>query len=152
MTENPAAGSTQSSAENPAANAVLSLVDQQHQMLKKMLDNVTQANEAQRKAAMGMLERFLTAHEAAEQAYLEQANKQLENVEGWVHKLAKMDYSSNEFTNQFAQFQKELMNHTQTEMSHTLPKALKDMTDAQIELVQSAFERVSRNAEPVDES
>jgi hemerythrin superfamily protein len=144
MTENPAA--------NPATDAVLNLVQAQHETLNKMLSNVQAANEAQRKAAMSSLERFLTAHEAAEQAYLEQANKQLENVESWVHKLSSMDYSSNDFTKQFAEFQKSLLSHTETEMTHTIPKALKDMTNAQIELVQSAFERVSRNSEPVDES
>lgn len=137
--------------ENSASDAVLNLVQSQHEMLNKMLGNVQEANAAQRKAAMTSLERFLTAHEAAEAAYLEQANKNLDNMESWVEKLTKMDYSSNDFTKQFAEFQKGLLNHTETEMNHTIPKALKEMTDAQIQLVQSAFERVSRNAEPVDE-
>lgn len=136
--------------DNPAADSVLSLVKTQHDMLHKMLDNVAQANEAQRKAAMATLERFLTAHEAAEEAYLDQATKNLENMQNWVEKLSEMDYSSSEFTNQFAQFQKDLMSHTQTEINHTMPKALKNMTDAQIDLVQAAFERVSRTAEPVE--
>lgn len=136
--------------ENPAANAVLSLVQTQHDMLSKMLKSVHEANEAQRKAAMTSLERFLTAHEAAEEAYLEQASTQLENMQSWVQRLSEMDYGSSDFMNQFAQFQKDLMNHTQTEMTHTIPKALKEMSEAQIELVQAAFERVSQNAEPVE--
>lgn len=136
--------------DNPAADAVLNLVKQQHDVLEKMLNNVSQAGEAQRKAAMGSLERFLSAHEAAEEAYLEQATKNLENMQGWVEKLTELDYTSSDFVTKFGEFQKELMNHTQTEIQHTIPKALKDMTQAQIDLVQSAFERVSENAEPVE--
>lgn len=138
--------------DNPAADSVLSLVKSQHDILQKMLENVANSGEAQRKAAMGTLERFLSAHETAEEAYLEQATKNLENMEGWVQRLSQLDYTSNEFTNRFPQFQKELMNHMQTEMSHTIPKALKDMNNAQLDLVQAAFERVSRAAEPVDET
>lgn len=134
--------------DNPAANAVLGLVKSQHDMLQRMLQNVAEAGETQRKAAMGTLERFLSAHEAAEEAYLEQATKNLENMQGWVEKLNELDYTSNGFMNQFTQFQQDLMSHTNTEMNHTIPKALQDMTQAQLELVQAAFERVSRMAEP----
>lgn len=133
--------------DNPGADAVLNLVKSQHDMLEKMLANVASAGEAQRKAAMGVLERFLSAHEAAEEAYLEQATKNLENMQGWVEKLTEMDFTSSDFMNQFSQFQKELMNHTQTEINHTIPKALQQMTQSQIELVQAAFERVSRTAD-----
>ncbi len=136
--------------DNPAADAVLNLVKQQHDVLEKMLNNVSQAGEAQRKAAMGSLERFLSAHEAAEEAYLEQATKNLENMQGWVEKLTELDYTSSDFVTKFSEFQKDLINHTQTEIQHTIPKALKDMTQAQIDLVQSAFERVSESAEPVE--
>lgn len=138
--------------DNPAADSVLSLVKSQHDVLQKMLQNVANAGEAQRKAAMGTLERFLSAHETAEEAYLEQATKNLENMQGWVERLSELDFTSNEFTNQFTQFQKELMNHMQTEMNHTIPKALKDMNNAQLDLVQAAFERVNQTAEPVDET
>ena len=143
---------TENTAENPAADAVLNLVQAQHEMLNKLLGNVQQASEAQRKAAVASLERFLTAHEAAEQAYLEQANKGLENMENWVQKLTSMDYTSNDFTKQFAEFQQGLMNHAQTEVKHTMPKTLKEMTDAQIALVYRAFELVGQRAEPVDEN
>ena len=135
--------------DNPAADAVLNLVKQQHDVLEKMLKNVADAGEAQRKAAMGSLERFLSAHEAAEEAYLEQATKNLDNMQGWVEKLTEPDYTSPDFVKQFGDFQKALMNHTQTEISHTIPKALKDMTQAQIDLVQAAFERVNQTAEDV---
>lgn len=133
--------------ENPGADAVLNLVKQQHDVLSKMLNNVHEAGEAQRKAAVTSLERFLSAHEAAEEAYIEQASKQLENAQNWVQRLASIDYTSGDFVNQFGQFQKDLMNHAQTEIQHTIPKALKDMTQAQIDLVQAAFERVSETAE-----
>lgn len=133
--------------DSPAADAVLNLVQQQHDVLEKMLKNVADAGETQRKAAMGSLERFLSAHEAAEEAYLEQATKNLENMQGWVEKLTEIDFTSGDFANQFSQFQKDLMNHTQTEINHTIPKALKDMTTAQLDLVQAAFERVSETAE-----
>lgn len=136
--------------DNPAANAVLNLVKTQHDMLERMLKNVSDAGEAQRKAAMGTLERFLSAHEAAEEAYLDQATKNLENMQNWVEKLTELDYTSPEFMNQFTQFQKELLSHTQTEINHTIPKALQEMTQQQIDLVQAAFERVSRTAEPTD--
>ncbi|WP_432559439.1 hypothetical protein [Granulicoccus sp. GXG6511] len=137
--------------DNPAADAVLGLVKTQHDILEKMLKNVADAGEAQRKAAVGTLERFLSAHEAAEEAYLEQATKNLENMQGWVEKLTELDFTSSDFVNQFGEFQKELLNHTQTEINHTIPKALKDMTQAQLDLVQAAFERVSQTAESVDE-
>ncbi|MDO5684182.1 MAG: hypothetical protein Q4G46_15335 [Propionibacteriaceae bacterium] len=136
--------------DNPAADAVLNLVKSQHDVLEKMLKNVSEAGEAQRKAAMGSLERFLSAHEAAEEAYLEQATKNLDNMQGWVEKLTELDFTSPDFVNQFGEFQKSLLNHTQTEVNHTIPKALKDMTQAQIALVQAAFERVSRSAETVE--
>lgn len=136
--------------DNPAADAVLNLVKSQHDILEKMLRNVANAGETQRKAAMGSLERFLSAHEAAEEAYLDQAIKNLDNMQGWVEKLTELDYTSPQFMNQFGQFQKELLNHAQTEISHTIPKALKDMTQAQMDLVQAAFERVSETAEPAD--
>lgn len=136
--------------ENPAADAVLSLVKSQHEMLTKMLHGVHQANEAQRKAAMGTLERFLSAHESAEHAYIEQASAQLDNMKSWMQRLSELDYTSSDFMSQFTQFQKDLMNHTQTEMTHTIPKALKEMSEAQLELAQAAFERVSRTAEPVE--
>ncbi|MDO5499155.1 MAG: hypothetical protein Q4F67_05660 [Propionibacteriaceae bacterium] len=132
---------------NPAADAVLNLVKSQHDMLEKMLKNVAEAGETQRKAAMSTLERFLSAHEAAEEAYLEQATRNLENMQGWVEKLTELDFTSGEFMNQFQMFQKDLLNHTQTEINHTIPKALKDMTNSQLELVRAAFERVSRTAE-----
>lgn len=137
--------------DNPAADAVLNLVKSQHDILEKMLKNVANAGEAQRKAAMGSLERFLSAHEAAEEAYLDQAIKNLENMQGWVEKLTELDYTSPQFMNKFGQFQKDLLNHAQTEMNHTIPKALQEMTQTQLELVQAAFERVSQTAEPVDE-
>lgn len=137
--------------DNPAADSVLNLVKSQHDVLGKMLKNVADAGEAQRKAAMGSLERFLSAHETAEETYLEQATKNLENVQSWVEKLTAIDYTSPDFPNQFGQFQKDLLNHTQTEINHTIPKALKDLGQAQLDLIQAAFERVSNTAEPVDE-
>lgn len=141
---------TTNSASNAAGDAVLNIVKAQHDVLNQMLDQVAKANESGRKAAMGSLERFLGAHEAAEAAYLEQANKNLENAQSWMDRLNAMDVTSKEFPQEFTKFQTDLIKHTQTEVTHTIPKALQDMTQAQLDLVQAAFQRVSEAAEPLD--
>ncbi len=71
---------------------------------------------------MGSLERFLGAHEAAEEAYLEQANRNLENAQTWMQKLHDLDPTSKEFPQQFSQFSSDLAKHTQTEITHTIPR------------------------------
>lgn len=135
---------------NPAADVVLDLVKAQHENLTAMLDQVKEANEAQRKAAKASLERFLEAHEAAEDAYLEQSERRLDNMESWAQRLHNIDPMSSNFMKQFTDFQRDLVNHTRTEINHTFPKRLQEMTASQLALARAAFERVARTAEPMD--
>ena len=126
---------------------VLNLVRQQHEQLRTMLGTVEQANEAQRKAAFATLRRFLTAHEAAEETYVQAAESTKDHAEQWASRLESMNAQSEEFRKAFSDFSAALINHTEQEVTVEMPKIFKEMTEEQLNRTMAAFERVSQFAE-----
>ena len=129
---------------------VLNLVKQQHDQLRTMLDAVEQANDAQRKAAFSTLRRFLTAHEAAEDTYIQAAESSRDHAEEWANRLESMNAQSEEFRKAFSDFSAALLKHTEQEVTVEMPKLFREMTEEQLDRTLAAFQRVSAAAEDAD--
>ena len=132
---------------------VLKLVNEQHKMLNQHMELVADAAETQRKAYFTSLRRLLEAHEAAETTYVEKGENWVGHAHRWVDKLDEVGATSSaEFANRFKAFQQDLQKHTETEVQHTMPKVLAAMDPTQLQNVFLAFDRVSGQAEPIDDS
>ena len=129
---------------------ILNLVKQQHEHLKTMLNAVEQANDAQRKAAFSSLRRFLVAHEAAEDTYIQAAESSRDHAEEWANRLESMNAQSEEFKKSFSDFSAALLKHTEQEVTVEMPKIFKEMTEEQLDRTLSAFQRVSDWAEDAE--
>lgn len=126
---------------------ILNLVKQQHDHLKTMLDAVEQSNDAQRKAAFASLRRYLAAHEAAEETYVQAAESSKDHAEEWANRLESMNAQSEEFRKAFTDFSSALLKHTEQEVTVEMPKVFKEMTEEQLDRTLAAFQRVSQAAE-----
>lgn len=134
------------------ADDVLNIVKEQHDLLNQHMDLVAQAAENQRKAYFTSLRRLLEAHEAAEDAYVENNESVLGHAHRWVEKLDQVGVdTAADFNTRFKAFQEELQHHAETEIKNTMPKVLEAMDAVQLDKVLSAFSRVSERAEPVGE-
>lgn len=126
---------------------VLNLVRQQHEQLRTMLGAVEQANDDQRKAAFATLRRFLSAHEAAEDTYVQAAESTKDHTAEWADRLEAMNAQSEEFRKAFNDFSRALIDHTEQEVTVEMPEIFKKMTEEQLDRTMVAFQRVSQLAE-----
>lgn len=136
---------SETSSGNAVADQILEVVKQQHDYLRQMVSNVQEADDSYRKAAYASLNRFLAQHEAAEAAYIESTAPSDDHAERWVQRLGELDPSAPDFASKFTEFGTDLMKHTQTEVTHTMPKQLAAMTADNLRVVLAAFEQVSEH-------
>ena len=138
---------------NKAATAeqVSELLRSEHQQIEGMLTEVINSTGDARDSAFIALERFMAAHEAAEETFIhsledspvaQERVHEEEKAGQLMARLEAMDTATEAFENAFAEFAASVMVHAEAEEHEELPKLTRDASPEQLELMYDALQRV----------
>lgn len=147
-----------STPDSPKTSEVLSVLTEQHELLKTLMKRVGGAPDEDRQAAFDDLRHLLVAHEAAEEEVLHPlAREDLGSDDEIVSErlseeaqagkaiaaLEQLDIGSAKFGTEFAELEKSVIAHAEAEEHEELPAVASRMDAAQQADMVAALSRVS---------
>jgi hemerythrin superfamily protein len=135
------------------AHDVVSFLKAQHELIKKMFDEVIKSTGSEREQAFLELRRLLAVHETAEEEIVHpRAKRELPDGESVVSarlaeeheaktaltELEKLEVDSTDFETKFRQLQKDVVAHAEAEEHQEFEKLAAELDDSQLERMRNA--------------
>ena len=133
------------------AEEVFELLRAEHEHIREMLAQVMDNVGGARDSAFGALERFMAAHEAAEETFLhsledspvaQERVHEEEKAGQLMARLEAMDTATEAFENAFARFAASVMVHAEAEEHEELPELTRDASPQELGRMYNALQRV----------
>ena len=133
------------------AEQVTELLRSEHQHIKDMLTEVIDNRGAARDSAFTALERFLAAHEAAEETFIHALEdsavaqdrvREEEKAGQLIARLEAMDFATEAFESAFAEFAHSVKAHADAEEHVELPSLTKDASPEELGRMYDALQKV----------
>jgi hypothetical protein len=133
------------------AEQVSELLRSEHQHIQEMLTKVIDKRGAARDSAFTALERFLAAHEAAEETFIhsledsavsQERVREEEKAGQLISRLEAMDSATEAFEHAFAEFATAVKMHAEAEEHKELPKLTTDASPEELGRMYHALQRV----------
>ena len=140
---------------------VVTFLKYQHEQIKALMAEVLEATGSQREEAFTKLRRLLAVHETAEEEVVHpKARKVLDNGDDVVSQrleeenegkqalseLEKLDVNSTDFEKNFREFQKDVLEHAESEEHEEFAQLADKLEDAQLERMRSAVKLAESTA------
>jgi len=133
------------------ADEVYELLKSEHEQIKEMLAEVIENTGVARDSAFRALERFMAAHEAAEETFIHSLEDspvaqdrvyEEEKAGQLMARLEAMDTATEAFENAFAEFAASVETHAEAEEHEELPELVRDASPEELGRIYNALERV----------
>ena len=137
------------------AEQVSELLRSEHEQIEGMLTEVIESTGAARDSAFMALERFMAAHEAAEETFIhslegspvaQERVREEENAGQLMARLEAMDSATEAFEDAFAEFATSVKTHAEAEEHEELPKLTRKASPEELGMMYDALQRVPQLA------
>jgi len=141
------------------AEQVSELLRSEHRHIEQMLTEVIDSTGDARDSAFRALERFMAAHEAAEETFIhtlkgspvtQERIREEEKAGQLMARLEAMDTATEAFEDAFARFAAAVMVHAEAEEHEELPQLTRDASPEELGMMYDALERVPELAAQPD--
>ena len=141
------------------ADQVSELLRSEHRHIEEMLSKVIDNTGAARDSAFFALERFMAAHEAAEETFIHSLEdspvahervREEEKAGQLMARLEAMDRATETFETAFAEFATAVKTHAEAEEHQELPELTRDASPEELGQMYAALQRVPELARQQD--